>query len=74
MSADVPVAWRVPLLVLAFASLFAGVTAGLARLGWPFPFPVAELASLHGPLMASDTASNTARSAGPSGFSRPEPS
>src|SRR3990172_4321660 len=53
MRADVPVAWRVPLLVLAFASLFAGMAAGLARLGWSFPAPVAELAALHGPLMAS---------------------
>ena len=53
MSADVPVAWRVPLLVLAFASLFAGMAAGLARLGWSFPTPVAELGVLHGPLMAS---------------------
>ena len=52
MSADVPVAGRAPLLVLAFASLFAGMAAGLARLGWPFPAPVAELAALHGPLMA----------------------
>jgi hypothetical protein len=52
MSAEVTVAWRVPLLVLAFASLFAGLAAGLARLGWPFPAPVAELAVLHGPLMA----------------------
>lgn len=53
MSADVPVAWRVPLLVLAFASLFVGMAAGLARLGWLFPAPVADLAALHGPLMAS---------------------
>ena len=53
MSADVPVAWRVPLLVLAFVSLFVGMAAGLARLGWLFPAPVAELAALHGPLMAS---------------------
>ena len=52
MSADVPVAGRAPLLVLAFAALFAGMAAGLARLGWPFPAPVAELAALHGPLMA----------------------
>ena len=50
---DVPVAGRAPLLVLAFLSLFAGVAAGLARLGWSFPAPVAELAALHGPLMAS---------------------
>ncbi len=41
------------MLVLAFASLFAGMAAGLARLGWPFPAPVAELGVLHGPLMAS---------------------
>jgi hypothetical protein len=41
------------LLVLAFASLFVGMAAGLARLGWIFPAPVAELAVLHGPLMAS---------------------
>jgi hypothetical protein len=53
MSTEVPVAWRVPMLVLAFMSLFAGVAAGLARLGWPFPDPVAELGVLHGPLMAS---------------------
>lgn len=52
MSGEVSVAWRAPLLVLAFASLFAGMAAGLVRLGWPFPPPVAELALLHGPLMA----------------------
>jgi hypothetical protein len=39
------------LLVLAFVSLFLGMAAGLARLGWPFPPPVVELAALHGPLM-----------------------
>lgn len=53
MSGEVPVAWRAPLLVLAFASLFLGMAAGLARFGWPFPAPIAELAALHGPLMAS---------------------
>jgi hypothetical protein len=52
-SVDVPVAGRAPLLVLAFASLFVGMAAGLARLGWPVPTPIAELAALHGPLMAS---------------------
>ncbi|MBE0622802.1 MAG: hypothetical protein IH605_19595, partial [Burkholderiales bacterium] len=52
MSTGVSVAWRVPMLMLAFVSLFAGMAAGLARLGWPFPAPVAELAALHGPLMA----------------------
>ena len=53
MSTDVPVAGRIPLLVLAFASLFLGVATGLARLGWLLPPPVAELALMHGPLMAS---------------------
>ena len=52
MSADIPVAARAPLLALAFVALFAGIAAGLARLGWPFPAPVAALAALHGPLMA----------------------
>ena len=52
-TAEISVPWRVPLLVLAFASLFLGVAAGLARLGWLFPQPVAELAGVHGPLMAS---------------------
>ncbi len=51
-SAQVTVPWRVPLLLLAFGSLFAGVAAGLARLGWAFPPPAADLAMLHGPLMA----------------------
>ncbi len=53
MSTEVAVVWRAPMLVLAFMSLFAGVAAGLARLGWPFPAAVAELGVLHGPLMAS---------------------
>jgi len=51
MSPDVPVAGRAPLLVLAFVSLFAGMAAGLVRLGWMFPLSVVELAALHGPLM-----------------------
>jgi hypothetical protein len=41
----------VPLLLLAFASLFLGMGAGLARLGWWVP--AAGLAAVHGPLMAS---------------------
>lgn len=49
----VSVAWRVPLLMLAFASLFVGIAAGLARLGWPFPPWVSGLEALHGPLMVS---------------------
>jgi hypothetical protein len=53
MNGDVAPGWRAPLLVLAFVSLFLGMAAGLARLGWLLPAPVAELAALHGPLMAS---------------------
>jgi hypothetical protein len=45
------VAWRVPLLVLAFLSLLVGMTAGLARLGLPVPMWAGRLAALHGPLM-----------------------
>ncbi len=40
------------MLALAFLSLFLGMGAGLARLGWNFPPAVVELAALHGPLMA----------------------
>jgi hypothetical protein len=50
-AADVSVPWRVPLLVLAFASLLLGIDAGLRRLGWSIP--AAGLAAMHGPLMAS---------------------
>ena len=39
--------WRVPLLVLGFVGLAAGVGGGLARLGFGLPAP----AELHGPLM-----------------------
>lgn len=48
-----PPAWRVPLLILGFIGLFAGVGAGLARLAWPMPLIVASAATLHGPLMVS---------------------
>ncbi len=51
LTADIGSPWRVPLLLLAFASLFLGVGAGLARLGWSLP--AGGLAELHGPLMAS---------------------
>lgn len=50
-TADIRPPWRVPLLVVAFASLFLGISAGLARLGWDIPG--GGLAALHGPLMAS---------------------
>lgn len=45
--------WRVPLLILGFASLIIGVGAGLLRLGWAVPRPASELAVFHGPLMVS---------------------
>ncbi len=45
------VPFRLPLLILGFASLASGVLAGLARLGWGVPLPAAQLALLHGPLM-----------------------
>ena len=53
VSPEVSVPWRVPLLVLAFISLFLGVAAGLARLGWLFAEPAEGLSVLHGPLMVS---------------------
>lgn len=51
MAADLPVPARAPLLVLGFLSLFAGVAAGLVRLGWDVPRPAALAPELHGPLM-----------------------
>ena len=48
-----PPPWRVPLLILGFIGLFAGVGAGLARLAWPMPLAVASVAALHGILMVS---------------------
>lgn len=50
---DFGVRFRLPLLILGFASLASGVLAGLARLGWGVPLPMAQLAALHGPLMVS---------------------
>ncbi|HUX62429.1 hypothetical protein [Sulfuricella sp.] len=50
---DLGVPFRLPLLILGFASLTSGVLAGLARLGWSVPLPSAQLALLHGPLMVS---------------------
>ena len=45
-------AWeRLPLLILGFIALFAGIGAGLARLGWTMPEAAAGAAALHGPLM-----------------------
>jgi hypothetical protein len=45
-------AWeRLPLLVLGFVALFAGLGAGLARLGWTMPEVATGAAAMHGPLM-----------------------
>ncbi len=48
-----PVAGRVPLLILGMLSLVAGVAAGLLRAGWAVPLPAPALAASHGPLMAA---------------------
>lgn len=50
---DLGVPFRLPLLILGFASLASGVLAGLARLGWSVPLPSAQPVLLHGPLMVS---------------------
>ncbi len=49
---SVPPRWRVPLLVLGFASLAFGVAGGLVRLGASIPAPAGAIA-LHGALMVS---------------------
>jgi len=46
-----PAWWRLPLLAFGFVALFAGIGAGLVRLGWPMPTVIAGVAALHGPLM-----------------------
>ena len=51
--AGLPVAWRIPLLVLGLLSMLAGVGAGLQRLGWAVPLPHDSLATVHGPLMVA---------------------
>lgn len=48
---DLKVPFRLPLLIMGFMSLAAGVGAGLLRLGWAVALPSAELVLLHGPLM-----------------------
>jgi hypothetical protein len=42
---------RLPLLILGFLGLFAGIGAGLARLGWSVPDIAASASAMHGPLM-----------------------
>lgn len=49
--ADIRAPYRIPMLVLGFASLIIGVGAGLLRLGWNFPLPSAASVAFHGPLM-----------------------
>jgi len=50
-SGGLPPPWRVPLLMLAFAGLFIGAGAGLARLGWSMPAVSVSAVGMHGPLM-----------------------
>ena len=50
---DIRPPWRIPMLVLGFASLLTGVCAGLARLGWAVPQHAVDLVAFHGPLMVS---------------------
>lgn len=45
--------FRLPLLLLGFAALLGGVSAGLSRLGWGVPFDAGAIAAWHGPLMIS---------------------
>lgn len=49
---SVPPRWRLPLLVLGFASLALGIAGGLVRLGASIPAPAGAIA-LHGPLLVS---------------------
>src|SRR5512135_3632653 len=42
-----------PLLILALLALFAGLWAGLLRLGWSLPGSLGPLPMDHGPLMVS---------------------
>lgn len=44
---------RAPLLALSFVGLVVGAGAGLARLNWGVPTPIASASSLHGPMMVS---------------------
>jgi len=45
------VPWRLALLACGFASLVAGVAAGLARLGFAIELPPGPAVALHGPLL-----------------------
>jgi hypothetical protein len=48
-----PNRYPIPFLALAILALFAGLWAGLIRLGWQLPAFAPSLAMLHGPLMIS---------------------
>jgi hypothetical protein len=50
---DLRAPWRMPILVLGFLSLLAGVAAGLFRFGWDVPLLPVQAVALHGPLMVS---------------------
>lgn len=51
MSRDLPIPYRIPLLMMGFVCLALGIGGGLARLGWNFPLPSSSPAQFHGPLM-----------------------
>ncbi len=50
-TADLPIGWRFPLLVLGMLSLLVGVLAGLLRAGWNLPAVQPAWPGLHAPLM-----------------------
>ena len=51
MAGDLRPSQRAPLLALGFVGLLLGVTAGLARLGYPMPDVSSAASAWHGPLM-----------------------
>lgn len=51
MRRDLPVPFRIPMLMAGFVCLAFGIGVGLSKLGWNVPFPVVRLAAFHGPLM-----------------------
>jgi hypothetical protein len=53
LTTDIRPALRISMLACGFAALALGTGAGLARMGWQFPLPRADLAAWHGALMVS---------------------
>ncbi len=51
MPLNLPVPYRIPLLITGFVSLICGIAAGLQRIGWDLTLPVAALNAFHGPLL-----------------------